>query len=279
MALLAGAGIGVKHCLGVGGRDLSSAVAGRSTLAALDRLDADDDITSIVIISKPPAPEVAGAVTAHADTLGTTVLTGYVDADQPDITATAASVAGLLGIDWDRPTTWGERRFRPRPGFVRGLFSGGTLCDEAMLVAVATLGTIASNIALAGQPRLEPSLVSQGHTFIDFGDDQLTVGRAHPMIDPTFRLERMSRELADPECAVVLVDVVLGHGAHPDPAREIAALVGASETPVVITLVGTRDDPQGLEDTAQRLAAAGALVHASNSAATRAALGLVEEGE
>jgi FdrA protein len=160
-------------------------------------------------------------------------------------------------------------------GYVRGLFSGGTLCDEAMLIAVGQVGTVSSNIALADQPSLGAGLESDGHTFIDFGDDRLTVGRAHPMIDPTLRLQRLHRELEDPDCAVVLLDVVLGNGAHPDPAAELATVIAGSGTPVEVSLVGTRDDPQGLEDTASRLVAAGAIVHASNSAATREALALV----
>jgi FdrA protein len=278
LALLDGAGIGVKHCLGVGGRDLSAAVGGRSTLAALDALDADDDISTIVVISKPPAPEVAEAVTAHAEALGTPVVVGYLSPAQPDITVTAASVARAVGVDWTPPARWGDAAPPARAGSVRGLFAGGTLCDEAMLIAVEQLGTVSSNIALAGQPSLGAGLESDGHTFIDFGDDRLTVGRAHPMIDPTLRLQRLNRELEDPDCAVVLLDVVLGNGAHPDPAADLTAAITASRTPVVVSLVGTRDDPQGLEDTATRLAAAGAIVHASNSAATREALSLVDQG-
>jgi FdrA protein len=276
LALLDGVDIGVKHCLGVGGRDLSAAVGGRSTLAALDRLDADHDISTIVVVSKPPSADVAAAVTAHGESLSTRVVFGYVDADQPDITATAATVARLLGVEWTAPTRWGGAPpAEPRPGFVRGLFSGGTLCDEAMLIAVGTLGRIASNIPLAGQPRLGPSLASSGHTFVDFGDDQLTVGRAHPMIDPTLRAQRLQRELADPQVAVVLLDVVLGHGAHADPADGLAPLIDASTTPVVVSLIGTRDDPQDLERTAERLASAGAIVHASNSAAARESIAMV----
>lgn len=275
LALLDGAEIGVRHCLGVGGRDLSSAVAGRSTLAALDLLDSEEDVSVIVVLSKPPAPEVAAAVTGHAQTLQTPVVLGYLGADSRDITATARSVAEHLGVDWEEPPRWGGDAPSPRRGFLRGLFTGGTLCDEAMLIAQARLGTVASNIPLAGQPELGAGMASQGHTFIDFGDDALTVGRAHPMIDPTLRLERLRAEMADAGCAVVLLDVVLGHGSHPDPATDIIDVISGAETPLVVSLVGTRDDPQGTQSTAERLAAAGAIVHASNAAATREALSMV----
>ncbi len=279
MALLDGADIGVTHCLGVGGRDLSAAVAARSTLAALDRLDADPDISTIVVVSKPPAPEVAELVTAHADRLATTTVLGYLGEGQPDLTATAERVAAAVGQRWVTPRRWGEAVSGPRPGYVRGLFVGGTLCDEAMLVAAAELGPVSSNIPIRGGHRLDETLTSAGHTFIDFGDDQLTVGRPHPMIDPTLRLERLERELADPTCAVVLLDVVLGMGAHPDPASDLAAVISRYDGPVVVSLVGTRDDPQGLEEQAVRLVEAGAVIHASNAAATRHALTFVQKGQ
>jgi len=126
------------------------------------------------------------------------------------------------------------------------------------------------------------------HIMIDFGDDELTAGRPHPMIDQRLRLDRLAAEAADPATAVIMLDVVLGHGAHPDPAAEIApAIVAAraaraasaagsgSELAVVVSLVGARSDPQGLAAQAAALAAAGAHVFASNAQAARFACGLV----
>lgn len=275
LALLDGADVGVKHCLGVGGRDLSAEVGGRSTMAALDRLAADDDVATIVVVSKPPAEQVATAVTAHANRLGKTVVFGYLGAGRPDLTATAADVVSAAGEAWKPPARWGPEDFPPAPGYLRGLFVGGTLCDEAMLIAVETFGQIASNIPLAGQPRLDDALTSHGHTCIDFGDDRLTAGRPHPMIDPAPRLDRLRAELADPGCAVVLLDVVLGYGSHPDPAADLVPLIAASTKPVIVTLIATRDDPQDRDATASALVEAGAVVHASNAAATREAVGLV----
>jgi FdrA protein len=170
-----------------------------------------------------------------------------------------------------------------RPGFVRGLFSGGTLCDEAMAIAADRLGPIASNIPLEPGWALGDDLRAPGHLMIDFGDDRLTRGRPHPMIDPSLRLERIAAEAADPGCGVLLLDVVLGYGAHPDPAASLApAIAAARETAhgagrdlaVAVSLIGSRGDPQGLDRTAQALARAGASVHASNAAAAREAAAL-----
>jgi FdrA protein len=114
---------------------------------------------------------------------------------------------------------------------------------------------------------------------IDFGDDELTAGRAHPMIDQSLRIERLAAEAADPAVAVILLDVVLGHGAHPDPAAElgpaIAAGRGRGGAAFVVSLIGARSDPQGLDRQASALHAAGAHVFGSNAAAARFAAGLV----
>jgi FdrA protein len=282
MSLLDGAGLGVSHCLGVGGRDLSEAVGGLSTLRALDLLDADPGTELVVVVSKPPAAGVADAVRAHAATLATPVLFGLLGAGQPDLTATAQAVVEATGRTWTAPESWPGEVATGRPGgSLRGLFAGGTLCDEAMLIAAASLGPIASNIPLAPQDALGTDLAARGHTMIDFGDDELTRGRPHPMIDGTLRVERMLAEVDDPTAGVLLLDVVLGLGADPDPAATLVDPVRratAAGLPVVVSVVGTRDDPQGTRTVCAALHAAGAAVHLSNAAATRAALDLIAGG-
>lgn len=293
MALLDHAGVGVRHCLGVGGRDLSSAVGGLGALSALALLADDDATEMVVLVSKPADPQVVSSLEARADELGTVLVRATLGADQPDLTTTAEEVLARLGVhvpDW---RSWGSPSAAPSPGLLRGLFAGGTLCDEAMAVAATRLGPVASNVPLdAAWPRLDAggpgalaaSFAAHGHAVVDLGDDSLTVGRAHPMIDPSLRLEALAGAGADGRVRVVLLDVVLGHGAHPDPAAAhapvvrdaLAAARGAGrDLDVVVSLIGTRDDPQGLERQAEALAAAGAVVHLSNAAATRAALDLL----
>jgi FdrA protein len=278
LALLDAADIGVTHCLGVGGRDLSERVAGRSTRSALDLLDADTSVELIVLLSKTPAPGVAREVAGHATALRTPCVLGYLGPDRPDLTATAQRAVEQLGRPWSTPARIGPEG-PVSPGSLRGLFVGGTLCDEARVIAVAAGRDVASNLgggpaaerAADGSERTGPA---PGDVFVDFGADEFTSGRPHPMIDPSLRLQRLRVELADPGCAVVLLDVVLGHGAHPDPASDLEPLLRAATKPVVVTVVGTRDDPQGTGETMRRLADAGAIVHASNAAATREALTL-----
>ncbi len=288
ICLLAAAGVGVGAALGVGGRDLSSEVGGLSTREALRRLDADPAITRIVLVSKPPAPEVAAALEEHVATLGTPVDLALLGPGRPHLTAVTESVLDALGKGRPSWPVWGTAP-ASGGGHLRGLFVGGTLCDEAMLIATERLGPVRSNIPLSDELRLEGDVAGlaglDGHAMVDFGDDALTQGRAHPMIDPTLRLEQLARVAADPATGVVLLDVVLGHGAEPDPAALlgpalIAAMSAAREQgrslPVVVACVGTEHDPQVLTRQARVLAEAGAEVHLSNAGAALRAVELVE---
>jgi FdrA protein len=269
LCLLAQAGAGVSAALGVGGRDLSAAVGGRSARAALAALDEDPATELIVVVSKPPAAAVAASLREYAAALATPVQFAFTGPGQPDLTAAAEQALRAIGLpvpDWRQ---WPPVAPRPAPGpLLRGLFAGGTLCDEAMVIASERLGQpVWSNIPL--RPDWELPGPQSAHVMIDFGDDALTAGRAHPMIDPSLRLERLAAELRDPDVGVVQLDVVLGHGAHPDPAAELAPAIAAARSLVVVSLVGAPADPQGLARQAEALCSAGAHVFSSNAAATR----------
>jgi FdrA protein len=226
---------------------------------------------------------VAEAVAEAAARLSTPVRTAALSPASPDLTAAVEALLGDLGIavpEW--PHRPGPADDGAAPGAVlKGLYSGGTLADEAMLLAAPVLGDIRSNIPLRPELDLGTELFAPGHVVVDFGDDALTVGRAHPMIDPTLRLEAIEVLAGSGEPAVLLLDVVLGHGADPDPAFTLGpALAAAREAaehplPVVVALVGTEADPQGWSRQADALAAAGAAVFASNAAAVRHALALL----
>jgi FdrA protein len=256
LALLDHAGVGVSAAYGVGGRDLSAAIGGLSTRTALARLDADDVTELAVLISKPPDDAVAADLTSYAEGLAAPVATALLGAGRPDLTAATEDLLRRLGRDVpDWPV-----RGRATPGTgsrLHGLFVGGTLKEEAAVI-VAEAGTDAE--------------------LVDFGDDDYTEGRAHPMIDPSLRLEHLARVAADPDTGVILLDVVLGHGAEDDPAAALAPVLTGLRPPVVVTVVGTAHDPQGLDRQVDALVAAGAEVHLSNAGATRRALELLGGG-
>jgi FdrA protein len=283
--LLDDAGVGTSHVLGVGGRDLKAEVGGLATLQAMAALDQDPATELIVVLSKPPAESVAAAVREAADGLTTPVVLGLLGPGRPDLTALAATVverlgSERLGSERRAPTVWDAPDPRqPRAGRLVGLFSGGTLATEAMVVASERIGPIRSNVPL------DPAWALDGdadtpHEVLDLGEDEFTRGRPHPMIDPTLRLERITA-LGD-DTAVLLLDVVLGHGAHDDPAADLAPAIadlrertGAS---VVVSLCGAQGDPQGRDRQAERLRDAGASVHLSNADAARTAAALIDGG-
>jgi FdrA protein len=256
LALLDHAGVGVTHALGVGGRDLSAEVGGLATREALRRLDADASVELIVLVSKPPAPEVEAEIEEFAASLGTPVELALLGAGHPDLTEATEAVLRRLGRDVPAWPVVGSAAAPSGGRLLRGLFVGGSMASVAKIIATGLLG-------------------SEGHTFVDFGDDQYTTGRAHPMIDPTLRLEHLARAADDPETAVLLLDVVLGHGAEPDPAALLAPALAGVRPPVVVAVVGTAADPQGLDRQVRTLADAGAEVHLSNARATRRAVELL----
>jgi FdrA protein len=159
-------------------------------------------------------------------------------------------------VEWEQPR-------RPLRGYLRGLFSGGTLAYEMLLGLQAVLSPLHSNIATTPEQQLAEVLHSQGHTIIDLGEDEFTQGRLHPMMDNDLRLRRLRQETADPDVDLIVLDVVLGEGAHPDPARELAPAVAEAVRAgkrVAAIVVGTEADPQNLETQIEHLAAAGAQI-------------------
>jgi len=265
--LLNDAGAGVRHALGTGSHDLSEEVGALSTLQALAGLDADPAIDVISVISKPPAASVAAKVRAAAENCAKPVVITFMG--ETTLEEGAGEVLAALGRPAMTYASWPAGQHQHRGGLVRGLFSGGTLRDEARFVATPTLGEIGTREEDAG------------HTFIDYGDDEYTQGRAHPMIDQTVRIDRLAEAGTDESIGVVLLDVVLGYGANADPAAELAPVIAGvvdQSTAVVVSLCGTQGDPQDRDTQAAMLQGAGASVWLSNRAATREAVRLATEG-
>jgi FdrA protein len=293
-------GMGVSQAIGTGGHDLSARVGAITMLQGLDALAADPATEVIVLISKPPDPEVAARVLRAARGAGKPVVVNFLGADPASIEGAslhaartledAARIAVALARGLEPEVPAGDARplppevealrLAPRQRYVRGLYSGGTFCYEALLLLGEALGPVHSNTPLDPAQALADVWRSIAHTAIDLGDDAFTRGRPHPMIDQSLRNERLLREAADPEVAVILLDVVLGYGAHPDPAAEIAPVIrearrrasGAGrDLAVVASVCGTAADPQDLTRQEAALRAAGVLLAESNAEAVRLA--------
>jgi FdrA protein len=168
----------------------------------------------------------------------------------------------------------------PQQRYFRGLFSGGTFCYETQLILGKMGFKVVSNAPVDKALTMADSTQSEGHVAVDLGEDEFTVGRLHPMLDPTLRNRRIVQEAEDPETAVIFLDVVLGYGVHPDPAgaaadaikeaQEVARADGR-EVVFIASVCGTSGDPQDLDKQEAKLEDAGAVVLPTNAAATRLA--------
>jgi FdrA protein len=279
--LIARAGRGVSHAIGTGGRDLKAEVGAITTLMAIDALEADAATKHLVLVSKPPAAEVARLV---LDRIGrsakpfTVCFIGASGLALPPNARAAVTLKAAAELALGRPLAVRLASLpplRPRGPYVRGLFAGGTLCSEAQVMFAAAGVAVSSNVPVPGATALTGA--PAGHALIDLGDDQFTRGRPHPMIEPAVRDAPLAAALADENVGVVLLDVVLGYGGHADPAGHLAQALGGRRDGVVIiaSVTGTDADPQPRREQVRKLEAAGVLVAESNEDAAALALAAV----
>lgn len=277
-------GGGVSHAIGVGGRDLSAEVGGITCLQALRALDADAATAAVVLVSKPPAAGVRDEVMSLAGTLSTPVVAILLGERPPagvdgnvhharTLEEAARVAVELAGTRASRPVA-----LRPEQRWIKALYTGGSLALEATMVLDGALGPGADTEDTAGY-----LFRSGGHEVIDLGADVYTRGRPHPMIDPSVRAERIPAVFEDPENAVLLLDVVLGHGSDPDPAGALAPVIEdglarlhaeGRDLAVVASVCGTENDPQSLSAQTRTLERAGVAVLPSNVTAVRHALAI-----
>ena len=308
--LISNHGGGISQAIGTGGRDVKQQVGGISLVDGLEALAQDDSTKVIVLVSKPPHPEVMEKIGAKVASVGKPVVAVFLGADRAEVarlgmipastleeaSMLAVAVAGgssLDGVGEDicrhegalRERAAAERaRLQPQQRYVRGLFSGGTFCYEAQLVLRPRVGEVWSNTPVKGAGQLDDANRSVGHTIVDLGDDQFTVGKPHPMIDFSTRNRRIVHEAADPETAVIVLDLVLGFGSNMAPladllpalaeAQQVAADAGRY-LPIVVHVTGTDDDPQNRSACVEMLRRVGAIVERSNAAASTLAAYLV----
>jgi FdrA protein len=285
--LIARAGGGISHGIGVGGRDLRDEIGGITTLMALDALDEDPRTEHVVIISKPPAPRVAQAIVdriARSAKAFTVCLLGRSDVDLPRNARRADTLreAAELALGGKRiAPDFVERAALPatrRGARLRGLYCGGTLCAEAQLVLLAAAERVASNAPVPGALALaDAGRADRGttHTIVDLGSDEYTRGRPHPMIEPSIRNAPLHDALVDPATGAILLDVVIGYGADADPAGVVAQSLATAPTPhapVIASVCGTEADPQVYSRQVRTLEAAGIVVAPSNAHAAELAL-------
>jgi succinyl-CoA synthetase alpha subunit len=289
---------GISHAIGTGSRDLGDAVGGISTLIALDALEDDPGTHVIALVAKPPAPGVLTRIRARLRRCRKPVVACLLGTNEEEqawapvhlsstLDAAAARAVTLAGghpvvPEVPDPALWKESvgreraQWAPEQKYLRGLFAGGTFCYEAQHVLQSGGLVVRSNAPLDKRFSLADPMRSVGHALVDLGDEQFTEGRAHPMMDPALRQERLLLESRDREVAAVLLDFVLGHNAAPDPVGDLLpAIVTAKQAvarrggrlSVVASVCGTEGDPQGLHSQVAALEGADVVVLPSNAQA------------
>jgi len=280
-SLIGEGGCGISQAIGVGGRDLKEEIGGITTFMALDALDKDPETRHIVLVSKPPSAAVVDRIVERIAASSKTFTVCFIGLDDLDLPSNAtfaptlksaaeAALGRAIGEGYDvqrhaKPV--GDRRR------IRGLFSGGTLCAEAQVILRAAGENVASNAPIPGVPGLDAKDID--HIVIDLGADEYTRGKPHPMIDPTVRDEAILLAMSDPSVGIVLVDIVIGHGAHDDPAGHLVSSLPADRgnVPAIIASVtGTEDDPQTRSAQVETLERAGVLLAPSNADAVSLAI-------
>lgn len=297
--LLARFGSGISQAIGLGGRDLRDEIGGLMTTQAIQALQDDDSTQVIIAISKLPSTQIAEKVINQlaagtkpavvifmsakafsapqtiyiAQTLHEAALLAHaLSTGQPIEAVQRAYLDELaqleeLAIQY-RKSQNAERRY------LRGLFSGGTLCEEAMRIWTGFLGDVWSNAPLEAQFQLSDSSKSYQHSALDLGEEEFTHGRPHPMIDNQLRIARLYQEANDPSILAIQLDVVLGYGAHTDPAGELCPAIAQvlkmtnAEINIIVSITGTEDDPQDFSRQKQAFISAGAIVLDSNAQAS-----------
>lgn len=293
-SLIARAGSGISQLIGTGGRDLSEKIGGKMMLLGIEALENDPDTKIIVLISKPPAASVMEKILVRASKCSKPVVVHFIGGDKSVVEKYKLTAAKSLEETAVKAVEFAEQkkvsftideselekiansetsRMSKNQKYIRGLYSGGTLCDESMLFLQKSFGRIFSNTPLDKNCKLNDNRVSEKDTIIDLGDDEFTKGKAHPMIDPSYRRLRLMIESKDTEVSIVLLDIVIGYGSHPDPAGSMLETVVTAKKEfekrgqylsVIASVCGTEADPQVLSKQEAKLREAGVVCMPSN---------------
>ena len=296
MCIIHRLGSGISQAIGTGGRDLRDEVGGITMLQGIELLENDPDTKVIVLISKPPAPRTMEKVLERVRKCRKSVVVQFMHGDAeiirehgayPTATFRETALAAVAFARGAKPAPYAAEANKPlaeklcgrlsaKQKYLRGLYCGGSLAEEALALLSEDFSPLYSNDVFGSIRPLENPFESKGHCLIDMGAEEFTRGRPHVAIDPSIRLERFRQEMRDPETAVILMDVLLGYALHEDPAGMLAPLIrsclaeAAKEgrfVCVIIALCGTDLDPQGYAKQKEILESSGALVFDSNEEA------------
>jgi len=302
--LLSEAGLGVSEALGVGGGDVKAKIGGIMTLQSIDALEQDPESDTVIVLSKPPDAGVENTILDHmAENTKKQYVTCFIGPENYDIPLSLrgrargtktihaavvetiriaepsrhAEIVGRFSISQSELAALASRiskGLNEEQRYIRGLYTGGTFAYESLVILSRMIGDAYSNAPIDPKLKLADSYQSVKDSIVDLGEEEFTVGRAHPMIDPTIRKMRLVEEAKDPEVAVIIMDFMLGYGSHSDPAGAMLGAIADAKKiaendgrllPVLAHVCGTEQDPQPLSEQVNKLLSAGIEVFPTNA--------------
>jgi len=293
-------GLGVSQAIGTGGGDVKEKIGGITTLQAIEALEKDTATDIIVIVTKPPDASVRERILNYViHSTSKPIITCFLGEDGSGNTVSNARLSstrtlhaaaleilkrsspeGIQDVISMSPSELFEivdtarKELNGTQEYVRGLYTGGTLAYEALVILRYFVGNVYSNAPLDSSFKLPSSSQSVKDSILDLGEEEFTVGRAHPMIDPTIRKMRLIEEARDPEVSVIMMDIMLGYGSHPDPAGVMCNSISDAQRiarndgrvlPILAHVCGTDQDPQRKSDQIGKLQKVGVRVFPTNA--------------
>ncbi|MCR4677027.1 MAG: hypothetical protein K5634_07405, partial [Sphaerochaetaceae bacterium] len=303
-AILHECGSGISQAIGTGGNDLKAPVGGLMMKMGIEVLDKDPETKYIILISRKPAESVLPDVLKKIKACSKPVVVYFMGCEREIIEEAGGIYASTLDDCGIKALELIGKTFTVESGeeihkmaldavkgmaksqkYLRGMYAGGTYMDEAMRVMEKEIGPVWSNAPLSEDLRLKDSFVSQGNCCVDYGEEEFTLGRPHPAIDPGARKMEIMREAKDPETAVIILDFILTPPGHPDPAGDIipeikrateAAAAEGRKLVFIGCVLGTDADIQNKALQVEKLRKAGVYMCKTNCTASLLACEIVK---
>lgn len=285
---------GISYAFGTGGRDIKESVGGRMMLYCLDLLIKDEETETIVIVSKPPSKNVIEKIINKVKNIKKPVVACFLGEDISVLQSTnivlcetleetAIKVLELNGIKYsdsfDMDKILKMISSDKKNGYIRGVYCGGTLAYEALLMLEKQNIEIYSNLSKCEERRLKVNDKSLYNTILDMGEDEYTVGKPHPMINSSSRNEQLLKEAEDESVGIIIADIELGYGANDFAADELGETIKQiktmrSDLVFIVVICGSKQDYQDYNLKKNLLIMSGAIVVNSNAQGVRLAIEL-----
>jgi len=230
-------GEGISHAIGVGGRDLRNDIGGMMTMKTMEVFEDDPNTKAVLLVSKPVGDDVRNKIINKINNFSKKnyVLCLIGDNENREDSAKikfskSIQISVLKILKYVNDDAYKKIKDVVRKQvddsiklakslssdlnndqrFVRGFFAGGTLCYESKIILEQMIGKVYSNLSSDDEYSIKGNAASKENTLIDFGEEEFTSARPHPIIDPLLRKNRILEDADDPNVGVIIIDIICG---------------------------------------------------------------------